>query len=424
MSRACGQVNASTRERTTDFFFEVPPPALAGGLERLCQMLVEPDFSLERQRREREVIHAEFIAWSRNPEAQRQFTLLQSVSARHPLSAFHAGNRYSLPLESPAFQQGLRQFHQCHYQGGQLTLSLVGPQSLDELAQLGRRYGELFAQGTGTVRDRPPALLEAPLRQPTAWGARHDWLFAHDSVPQGAEQALELLLVQLNDSRPGGWLDALRKRGWLQDCKAQQLHAHAGQLLWHVQLQLSDEACLTETRELLHGWLGFLRRQDSKRLNERFARLQQRRAQAASALELAQRDSADRPFTGLTAQGLAAFEALLDDLPPRPLETGNYLPRRRCWPQHRPRTALHCQTDLLSTAVCRPHASSQPSICAGMFAHPCVNACGRSSNTACAPCASAPGRRRCNWTSKPGVNTGNCIWPDTPWPWSPPARKR
>lgn len=26
-----GQVNASTRERTTDFFFEVPPSALAGG---------------------------------------------------------------------------------------------------------------------------------------------------------------------------------------------------------------------------------------------------------------------------------------------------------------------------------------------------------------------------------------------------------
>ena len=38
-----GQVNASTRERTTDFFFEVPPSALTGGLERLCQMLAEPD---------------------------------------------------------------------------------------------------------------------------------------------------------------------------------------------------------------------------------------------------------------------------------------------------------------------------------------------------------------------------------------------
>lgn len=85
VQRVSGQVNASTRERTTDFFFEVPPAALSGGLERLCQMLAEPDLSIERQRREREVIHAEFIAWSRNPEAQQQFALLQAVSAQHPL---------------------------------------------------------------------------------------------------------------------------------------------------------------------------------------------------------------------------------------------------------------------------------------------------------------------------------------------------
>ena len=61
-----GQVNASTRERTTDFFFETPPTALAGGLMRLCQMLAEPDLAIARQRDEREVIHAEFIAWSRS----------------------------------------------------------------------------------------------------------------------------------------------------------------------------------------------------------------------------------------------------------------------------------------------------------------------------------------------------------------------
>jgi len=49
-----GQVNASTRERTTDFFFEVPPAALDGGLQRLCQMLAEPDLTIDRQRRERD----------------------------------------------------------------------------------------------------------------------------------------------------------------------------------------------------------------------------------------------------------------------------------------------------------------------------------------------------------------------------------
>ncbi|MCE6985023.1 pyrroloquinoline quinone biosynthesis protein PqqF, partial [Pseudomonas frederiksbergensis] len=50
-----GQVNASTRERTTEFFFEVPQAAFAGGLERLCDMLAHPQFGLERQLREREV---------------------------------------------------------------------------------------------------------------------------------------------------------------------------------------------------------------------------------------------------------------------------------------------------------------------------------------------------------------------------------
>lgn len=83
-----GQVNASTRERTTDFFFEVPPHALAGGLERLCQMLAEPDLSIERQRREREVIHAEFIAWARNRQAQRHFALLQSAALHIRWAAF------------------------------------------------------------------------------------------------------------------------------------------------------------------------------------------------------------------------------------------------------------------------------------------------------------------------------------------------
>lgn len=313
-----GQVNASTRERTTDFFFEVPPAALPGGLERLCEMLAEPDLDIERQHREREVIHAEFIAWSRNPQAQHQFRLLQSVSARHPLSGFHAGNRYSLALQAPAFQHGLRTFHQRFYQGGQITLSLAGPQSLDELEQLGKRHGLLFAKGQRIIPPPPPPLLEKPLRQPSADGMDHTLLFAHQDLPEEAEQALELLLSQLTDNRTGGWLAELQRHGWLQDCKAELLHAHAGQMLWQVRLQLSTGASLVQAQDLLHGWLSHLRQQDRQRLNDSFSQLQQCREQAASALELARRDSADRPYQGLGTQGLAAFDALLASFPHSP----------------------------------------------------------------------------------------------------------
>ncbi|MCF5279136.1 insulinase family protein, partial [Pseudomonas syringae] len=39
VQRHGGQVNASTRERTTDFFFELPQAAFAQGLQRFCDML-------------------------------------------------------------------------------------------------------------------------------------------------------------------------------------------------------------------------------------------------------------------------------------------------------------------------------------------------------------------------------------------------
>ncbi|MER0043936.1 pyrroloquinoline quinone biosynthesis protein PqqF [Pseudomonas sp. MGal98] len=314
-----GEVNASTAERHTDFFFEVPPAGLDGALLRLCDMLAEPQLDLQRQRREREVIHAEFIAWSRDHQAQRGFALLQAVSPRHPLSGFHAGNRYSLPLQDPAFQQALQGYHQRFYQGGQITLSLTGPQSLDELEQLARRHAALFAYGTRLLPATPAPLRDGPLRLRQAPAPHCDLLFAHQALPAGALQALELLLGLLRDNRPGGWLAELRRRGWLQACSAQSLYAHAGQLLWHIELQLTAAACPSQVEDLLEGWLGFIRQQDLQRLNAAFGDRQRHCAQAASALQLARRDSAGQPLQALDQSALAALDALLDDLPRRDL---------------------------------------------------------------------------------------------------------
>ncbi|MFJ4155075.1 pyrroloquinoline quinone biosynthesis protein PqqF [Pseudomonas sp. NPDC089752] len=302
-----GQVNASTGERATDFFFEVPPAALAGGLERLCQMLAEPDLSIERQRREREVIHAEFIAWSRNPQAQKRYTLLQSVAPTHPLSGFHAGNRHTLALQEPAFQQALAGFHQRFYRGGQITLSLCGPQSLDELELLGRRFAGLFAPGERAAQIQPPALTHRST----------SLVFAHESLPPGADHALEALIACLSDSRPGTWLDALRQRGWLQGFKAEPLYSFAGQMLWHIDLKLGADVCSEQARDLLLGWFDFIRQVDPEQLNAQFSLLQENQARSASPLDLARRDSAGLPFAALDAQGLLALRALLEDLPRR-----------------------------------------------------------------------------------------------------------
>ncbi len=78
-----GQVNASTRERTTDFFSKCRSNALAGGLSACARCWPPPDLGIERQRREREVIHAEFIAWSRDPRPAQ--VRLAAIGVRKPI---------------------------------------------------------------------------------------------------------------------------------------------------------------------------------------------------------------------------------------------------------------------------------------------------------------------------------------------------
>ncbi|CAK9892522.1 MULTISPECIES: pyrroloquinoline quinone biosynthesis protein PqqF [Pseudomonas] len=305
-----GQVNASTRERNTEFFFEVPPAAFAGSLERLCQMLAHPQFDLERQVREREVIHAEFIAWSRNPQAQRQFALLQAAGSEHPLSAFQAGNRYSLQVQSPAFQAALRDFHQRFYQAGQITLSLSGPQSLDELQALACRFGQVFNSGTKVQQSLPPSFhSRAPLLMCSE--RQLDVLYPCDQLPPGVEQAIDFLATWLSDARPGGLPATLRERNWLAQLEFSSLYSFAGQTLLHAGLTLKDAAQAEQVQALLSDWLAFFRAADVSRINQQYARLQQCREQRASALELARRDSAGQPFAALDKQGLTALGLLL-----------------------------------------------------------------------------------------------------------------
>ncbi|WP_312936501.1 pyrroloquinoline quinone biosynthesis protein PqqF, partial [Pseudomonas sp.] len=307
-----GQVNASTRERTTDFFFEVPPAAFAGALERLCQMLAEPDLGADRQSAEREVIHAEFIGWSRDAQAQRQFALLQAVSPAHPLRGFHAGNRYTLTVPSPAFQNALQQFHQQFYCGAQMTLSLCGPQSLDALQTMAERLGSLLAKGPLIVQTPAPPLLESSQR--AAAEVENGLLFAHEHLPQGAEPALALLFHYLTDPSPGGWLAEMQRRHWLQGAKAQTLYSFAGQVLWHLELNASVPAMTDGLQAALRNWFGWLRDVDVNQLNAQFSAAQRRKGLTASALHWARSDSSGQPFEGLDGQGFAALGQLLDDL--------------------------------------------------------------------------------------------------------------
>jgi coenzyme PQQ biosynthesis probable peptidase PqqF len=316
VQRHGGQVNASTRERTTDFFFELPRAVFRDGLDRLCEMLVRPRMTMADQLREREVLHAEFIAWARDDTARERLRLLQSLSAAHPLRGFHAGNRYSLPVPRQTFQHALQDFYRRFYQAGQITLSLAGPQPLDKLEALAAEFGAYFAKGEKVKQHKPPPLLAGTPRSISETDLRQMHLtFACEDLPGGHEQAAGFLCTWMNDAQAGGLVAALRGQGLIESLKAETIYGFGDQALIDIELVLSAPDAATHVSTLVFDWLTFFRSHYRQLLDEQ-ALLEQRRLAVSDALALARHFSA-----GLDSHGLSmdAVDALLSRLTPQTL---------------------------------------------------------------------------------------------------------
>ncbi|WGK90099.1 pyrroloquinoline quinone biosynthesis protein PqqF [Pseudomonas migulae] len=305
-----GQVNARTSERTTDFFFELPPQVFNGGLQRLSDMLAHPRMNLDDQLREREVLHAEFVAWSQDPTAQQQLALFDGLSPTHPLRGFHAGNRDSLPVQQPEFQQALQDFHQRFYQTGQMTLSLAGPQSIEELKQMALTFGAVISVGENLPQQAPVALMESSVASYQQAGERRlDLLFTFEALPNASTEALAFLCHWLNAAKPGGLLTVLRECGLAEHLNAKPLYQFAGQAVLHVEFTTTASASVLS--EKLLDWLGFFAaQQDWALLRDEYAAVLQRQQQVSSALQLARLDS-EQLETGLSEQGVAALKDIL-----------------------------------------------------------------------------------------------------------------
>ncbi|MBT9433263.1 insulinase family protein [Candidatus Sodalis endolongispinus] len=87
-----GAVNASTEAASTHFFFEVPAPLLADGVQRLISMLTWPLWSDQAAMREVAVIDAEYRARRHDGDTLVEAALAWAVADGHPLHRFCAGN--------------------------------------------------------------------------------------------------------------------------------------------------------------------------------------------------------------------------------------------------------------------------------------------------------------------------------------------
>ena len=356
VQRHGGQVNAKTCERHTDFFFELPPAAFDGGLERLCDMLAHPRMALDDQLREREVLHAEFIAWARETSAQREMKLFQPLNPAHPLRAFHAGNRYSLPVPRASFQQALEDFYQGFYQTGQMTLSLSGPQSTQDLIVLAERCSAVLRPGDTLLQACPPALLTRVEPQYQHMdGPYLSLMFALEQLPPESAQALDFLCHWINADKPGGLLAQLRAQGLIDTLKATPLYHFKSQALLQIEFKATTDIApqAMQIRDTFHDWLAFFSaQQDWPTLREEFHLLQQRQQDVSGALELARRDCEQRA-PGLSDQGVITLKAVLEQIQPAPIPSS-----QQAWHLPAPNPYLHAAKEPVSAGLIRGQTSA------------------------------------------------------------------
>ena len=356
VQRHGGQVNARTSERHTDFFFELPAAAFEEGLERLCDMLAHPRLSLDDQLREREVLHAEFIAWARDPSAQREQALLQPLNPAHALRAFHAGNRYSLPVPRPGFQHALQDFYQQFYQAGQMSLSLVGPLPLAELNALAERHATVFRQCPPVPQANPVALMSNAQPHYQHEDPQHlNLVFTFEQLPQAYNAALAFLCHWLNADKPGSLLDQLRQQQVISRLNASVLYTFDGQALLQVEFFAPADKALdaTHIREMFDSWLAFFSAQDDwSSLRQAFHLLQQRQQQVSPALTLARRDC-ELDATELSEQGVIALRTLLKQMQPTPVQTSEHP-----WQLPAPNPFLQPAVEAVSTGLIRGQTSA------------------------------------------------------------------
>lgn len=359
--QACGgQLNASTRERHTDYFFQVPADRLEEGLLRLLDMLAQPLLDPVAQRRERDVLHAEYRARAEDVETLCDAALGRVIGADHPFSAFHAGHRETLPVEDEGFQQALLGYHQRFYRTGQIELLLAGPHTHDELLCLAQLADGSLAAGP-FVQRTAPALA----------AGRETWLrlqldravprlllaFALDDMPEHCQPALEYLASWLACEAPQGLLSRLRERGWCQSLKLRVPYAYAAQGVVVIEVALTDEGLARRGQVVaaLRDWLRFFSADEHwPACCEQYRRTLLRSLQVAEPLArlrhwvepLAWSDSSDeaavrQALSHVMEQMLTAQPVVLstDTAPCEPIETSGF-PLRLCF--ERPERAEAC----------------------------------------------------------------------------------
>ena len=246
-----GSNNAFTAMENTNYFFDIAASQLEPALDRFAQFFVAPLFDDAYVEREKHAVHSEFRASIREDSRRFMDALAEVVNPEHPFGQFTVGNLDTLDGDIRA---DLLDFYARYYSADRMALTVVGPQTLDELeAMVVPRFAEVprfeaaESQATPPIFEegRLPLLLEV---QPERELHRVSLLFPMPSQRDYlGQKPLVFLAHMVGHEGEGSILDLLKQQGWADSLGAGEGRAAGDDAFFQVDIGLTESG-------LRHVW--------------------------------------------------------------------------------------------------------------------------------------------------------------------------
>ncbi len=228
-----GSNNAFTSYDHTNYFFDIASDHFEPALDRFSQFFTAPLFSEKFVDRERNAVHSEYTAKIKDDFRRAWDVYKTIINPDHPSSKFSVGSLDTLTENAPgALRNRLVAFYREHYAANKMALSVLGPQSLDQLQEwVQTKFGAIPSK---------PSILKAETQLPPLF-LRNTLPLAVELLPEKDIQRLSMEfplppIKHLWQQKPlhyigfflghegkGSLLSELKRRGW-----AQRLSAGAG----------------------------------------------------------------------------------------------------------------------------------------------------------------------------------------------------
>ena len=223
-----GSHNAYTANENTNYFFEIKPDAFDQALDRFSQFFISPLFNQEYVEREKNAVNAEYQLKYKDDSRRFYDVLKEIINQDHPLAKFSVGSLDTLTDQPDiSLQQALIDFYRQHYSAQQMKLVVIGPYSLDNLADMvTSRFNEIPDFPVATEQT-VPALYQTgdlPMRVNIEPVKDVHQLILQFPVPPTHEYYQSKPLVYLSnllgDEGQGSLFATLKAKGWAESLSA------------------------------------------------------------------------------------------------------------------------------------------------------------------------------------------------------------